>query len=73
MMTAMPKSTMQIELDADIQKQLESEAARLNLTVGAYIGYLLKRMDAGIEPQQFDRVVDEVFGRYGKTMRNLAK
>jgi hypothetical protein len=71
-MSTIPKAIMQIEVDVEIQRHLESEAARLNLTLGAYIAYLVKRVNADIEPAQFDRVVNEVFGRYGKTMRNLA-
>jgi hypothetical protein len=62
----------QINVSAEQAQELEREAVRLNLTVSAYIRYLQERQRAGISPQRFDRVVSQVFGRYGRVMR-LAK
>ncbi len=72
-MSVLPREVLQLEVSAEFKKFLEAESARLNLTVAAYIEYLTKRSSGGIRPEQFDRVVNEVFGRYGGTMRKLAK
>lgn len=52
---------------------LEREAAKLNLTVSAYIYYLHSRLRYGKDTPRFDQVVKDVFGKYGQVMRNLAK
>ena len=62
-----------IELPLGHAKELEAEAAKLNLTVPAYLRYLRDRKGSGVTPERFDRMVNEIFGRYGTTMRNLAK
>jgi hypothetical protein len=72
-MSATPRHIVQFETSGEIKHLLESEAARLHLTVGAYVEYLIKRPKAGIPPTDFDRVVTQVFGRYGNAMRKLAQ
>ena len=72
-MTTVPRVTVQFETTPEHRARLEAEAARLNLTVGAYIQMLQSRQKPGRDAVQFDRVIQQVFGRYGQTMRNLAK
>lgn len=72
-MTTIPREIVQFEASGEFKKHLEAEAKRLNLTLGAYIEYLAKRQSAGIPAEQFDRIVGEVFGRFGPTMRKLAQ
>lgn len=72
-MSVLPREILQIEVTSDLKKIVETEARRLNLTIAAYFEYLVKRQTAGIPAEQFDRVVNEVFGRYGGTMRKLAE
>ncbi|MCK6483548.1 MAG: hypothetical protein HUU22_08750 [Phycisphaerae bacterium] len=64
--------TIQVTTTPDFKKQLEQEAARLNLSLSAYLFYLHSRQRAGIDPSLLDRMVEEVFGRYGRVMRRLA-
>lgn len=72
-MTSTPREILHLEISAEFKRFLEREASRLNLTIAAYIEYKTKRESAGTSPDQFDRVVNEVFGRYGGTMRKLAQ
>jgi len=72
-MSATPQESMQLNFTPETRRQLEAEAARLNLSVAAYVQYLHSRLKVGIEPVRFDRMVNEIFGHYGQTMRNLAK
>lgn len=73
-MTAMPLSeTVQFQATPQLRRQLEAEAARLNLSLSAYILYLHDRAAAGKDALRFDRHVREVFGRHGELMRRLAK
>jgi hypothetical protein len=64
--------TIELQTTADFKQQLEAAAARLNLSLSAYLLYLHSRQRAGIDPETLDRMVHEVFGRYGQVMRRLA-
>ena len=67
------KPTETIEVPAGTKAEIEAEAARLNLTTPAYIRYLMERRAPGADADRVDRHVDEVFGRFGKTMRDLSE
>jgi len=57
----------------ELQKRFENEARRLNLTLSAYLRYLMERQDPTVDAARLDRHVEETFGRYGKAMRKLAE
>jgi hypothetical protein len=65
--------TMQFQVTPALRKQLESEAARLNLSLSAYILYLHARLRPGVDAARLDRHVREVFGKHGELIRRLAK
>jgi hypothetical protein len=65
--------TIQFQATPDFRRQLEAEAARLNLTLSAYILYLQTRLAPGQDAARFDRQIQEVFGKHGELMRRLAK
>lgn len=65
--------TIQFQATPELKRQLNSEAARLNLSMSAYILYLYARMTPGQDPKRLDRHVEEVFGKHGQLMRRLAK
>jgi hypothetical protein len=65
--------TVQFQATPEFRHQLESEAAKLNLSLSAYILYLRERLSPGVDPERLDRHVREVFGRHGELMRRLAK
>jgi hypothetical protein len=65
--------TIQFQATPEFRKLLESEAARLNLTVSAYILYLQTRLTPGQDAARLDRHVEQVFGKHGDLMRRLAK
>lgn len=65
--------TVQFQATPDLRRQLEAEAARLNLSLSAYILYLHGRMASGSDAGRLDRHVREVFGKHGDLMRRLAK
>ncbi len=65
--------TVQFRTSAEFRQQLESEAARLNLSLSAYIMYLHLRRIPGRETALFDREIQEIFGKHGELMRRLAK
>lgn len=71
----MPADTdiIQITVSAEAKRAFEQEAARLNLTPAAYLLYLMERAKPGKDPVRLDRMVNEVFGRYGPAMRKLAQ
>jgi hypothetical protein len=70
----MPQTeTIQFQATPDLRRQLEAEAARLNLSLSAYILYLHGRVTAGDNAGRLDRHVREVFGKHGDLMRRLAK
>jgi hypothetical protein len=65
--------TIQFQVTPELRQQLESGAARLNLTLSAYILYLHARLRPAAEVARLDRQVREVFGRHGELIRRLAK
>lgn len=64
--------TIELKTPRDLRIELEAAAERLNLSLPAYIVYLHERHRAGASPD-LDRMVREVYGRYGKVMRRLAQ
>lgn len=65
--------TIQLQATPELRRQLESEAAKLKLSLSAYILYLHARLAPGRDEARFDRHVREVFGKHGELMRRLAK
>ena len=65
--------TIQIQATPEFRRQLETEAAKLNLSISAYILYLHAKMTPGQDAGRLDRHVKEVFGKHGELMRRLAK
>ena len=65
--------TIPLQVTPQFRQQLESEAARLNLSLSAYLLYLHSRLAPDQDPQRLDRHVQEVFGRHGDLIRRLAK
>ena len=55
------------------RRRIEAEAAKLNLSVSAYLLYLRMRKAPGADAERLDRHVREVFGKHGELMRRLAK
>jgi len=70
----MPASeTIQFQGTKELRQRLETEAAKLHLSLSAYILYLHNRTLTSQEPGRLDRHVREVFGKHGELMRRLAK
>lgn len=65
--------TIQLQTTPEFRRVLEDEAARMNLSVSAYIMYLHARLAPESDPARLDRHVQEVFGRHGELMQRLAK
>jgi hypothetical protein len=65
--------TIQFQATPDFRRQLESEAAKLNLSLSAYVLYLHARLTPGQDTARLDRHVRDVFGRHGELLRRLAK
>ncbi len=65
--------TIQFQATPEFRQQIEKEAARLNLSLSAYILYLHARRIPGQDTARLDRHVREVFGKHGDLMRRLAK
>ena len=65
--------TIQFQATPEFRRQLEAEAARLNLSLPAYFLYLHARLTPGRDAARLDRHVNEVFGKHGELMRRLAK
>jgi hypothetical protein len=65
--------TFQYQASAEFGKEIEDAAAKLNLSVPAYIKYLQSRLKPGSDAGRLDRHVREVFGKQGDLMRRLAK
>jgi hypothetical protein len=65
--------TIQINVSPQLRQSMEAEAAKLNLSVSAYILYLHTRLTPGQDAARLDRHVQEVFGRHGELIRTLAK
>jgi hypothetical protein len=65
--------TIQFQATPGLRDQLAAEAAKLNLSLSAYILYLHARLSPGGDSARLDRHVREVFGKHGQLMRRLAK
>lgn len=65
--------TIQIQATPELRRQLETEAAELNLSVSAYILYLRHRLTPGFDSDRLAKHVQEVFGKHGEAIRRLAK
>jgi len=65
--------TIQFQATADLHRQLEAEAEKLNLSLSAYILYAHLRLQPPVDADRLDAHVREVFGKYGELMRRLAK
>jgi hypothetical protein len=65
--------TVQFQATPEFRRRLDSEAARLKLSLSAYILYLHTRMLPDGDAARLDRHVREVFGKHGELMRRLAK
>jgi hypothetical protein len=66
--------SVQFPTSPEFKRLLEEAAARLNLSLSAYIMYLFHR--GTLNPQdaaRLDRDVREVFGKHGELMRRLAR
>jgi hypothetical protein len=68
-----PTITVQFQATPEFRSELEANAARLNLSLSAYILYLEQRVAPGVDEARHTRHVEEVFGRHGDLMRRLAK
>jgi hypothetical protein len=73
MISMFASETVQFQATPELRRQLEDEAAKLKLTLSAYILYLHSRMGQGQNLARFDRQIQEVFGKHGDLMRRLAK
>lgn len=65
--------TIQFQATPEFRQQLEAEAKRLNLSLSAYFMYMHMRLAPGVDVEELDRHVREVFGKHGELMRRLAK
>ena len=65
--------TIQLQATPEFRQQLEFEAARLNLSLSAYILYLHARLAPGRDVARLDRHMREVFGKHGDLIQRLAK
>lgn len=65
--------TIQLQATPEFRQQIESEAARLKLSLSAYILYLHARLTPGGDAARLDRHIREVFGKHGDLIRRLAK
>ena len=72
-MAANTADIIQITLPTELRRSLEASAAKLNLTLAAYVLYLITREQPGKDAPRLDKMVQEVFGRYGPAMRKLAQ
>ena len=72
-MSSIPTETLHITLSQHAKRAFEEEAARLHLQPAAYLTYLIERARPGVDTPTFDRVVNEVFGKFGTAMRKLAE
>jgi hypothetical protein len=72
-MAAPAQSSNLPPMSGDVVRQLEEGAKNLNLTVEAFVLFLLRRQAAGSDAARFERHVEQVFGKHGDLMRRLAK
>jgi len=63
----------QFHMTPEDRKQFEAAAAKLNLSLSAYLLYLQSRTAPGCDVARLDRDVQAVFGKHGELMRRLAK
>jgi len=67
------RESLVIETSAELKRQFSDDASRLHLSPSAYLLYLMARQKPGVDAARLDRMVGEVFGRYGEVMRKLAE
>jgi len=67
------REPIEFQATPEFRRQIEAAAAKLNLSLSAYILYLYLRMRPGVDATRLDRHVKEVFGKHGQLMRRLAK
>jgi hypothetical protein len=67
------RESIQIEATPEFRRELESEAAKLHLSLSAYVLYLHSRTLPNSDMERLDRHVRDVFGKHGELMRRLAK
>jgi hypothetical protein len=72
-MPAHSTDILRFPVSSKIKRDFEQAAARLNLSPSAYLLYLMNRAKPGTDAARFDRMVDEVFGRYGPAMKKLSE
>ena len=72
-MSAIPIEMMQFQVSAHTKKSFEDEAERLHLSPSAYLSYLVERAKPGVDVARLDKMVGEVFGKFGPAMRKLAQ
>ena len=68
----MTTETIQFQATPEFRQSLESEAAKLQLSLSAYIVYMHARLSPSADPARLDRQVQEVFGKHGDLIRRLA-
>lgn len=49
------RETIQIPASADLKRLFEEGARQLNLSLEAYLAYLMSRAQAGVDSARFDR------------------
>jgi hypothetical protein len=64
--------TIQIRLSPEERRRLEAEAQSLHLTVDALAALRVRGVPEGFTPERWNRILVEVFGRYGDVIRRLA-
>lgn len=72
-MSSAPRQPLVIDASEDLQRDIQTGAARRNLTPAAYLRCLIERQRPGVNAERFDRITSEVFGRFGGTMRKLGQ
>lgn len=65
--------TIQLQTTPEFRRQLEDDAAKMKLSLSAYIMYLHARLTPARDAGRLERHVHEVFGRHGELMHRLAK
>jgi hypothetical protein len=68
-----PVETVQFQISPEFRQELETAAANLHLSVGAYVFYLHMRLARTCDADRLDRHVREVFAKHGELMQRLAK
>jgi hypothetical protein len=61
-----------IDLSPEDRRRLEAEAESLNLSVDALVSLRVRGAPEGVTPKRWERILREVFGRYGDVIRRLA-